>query len=264
MHRAVGVRVQFVDHAPFPQRSARCGRLGNVHRAIVLRADGTDWNADRIAGTGRPPVVQLRIARRWRAAHPILGALKFLAVDALGNPIVRIARPNHAHGERLAARRAEQAIPFRIRTGDAHFALGVAVPGLQVVISDGPIHHPRREIPAPAVQRFHLEIRAQHARRMPQPMPSGAAGTPLVRALVLGVRSGRLVVIACGTVRTRRHGVGLGIPERTVQSLGGRLWHRRPPSARAPDCGCPLQESEPSPHPAPTDKPSSRPRRRRR
>ncbi len=177
------------------------GALGpaDVNGGVVLRLYRADGNAAPTAAAGRPIVVRRRVAcLRSRHHHEARRGQRGRHAR------IEVARGNGRERIWLASVRAEIRGPIPC---DAERPLRVAIPRLEVVVADRPIH-------SHAKARSQPEVVGHHPQRRPEPVPRRPAdlpeirGTEYIRAVlhVVGVFESFDGVRRVWGVRIRRRG----------------------------------------------------------
>ena len=177
-----------------------------VDRAVVPQVD----RAERHVAAARHAVARGRVAAHLQRVA-LAGEIDAQPVDARGELLVRPARRDAPHRV-VVARREGEAVVRLIGDvgGDAERGLGLAVPGLEVVVGQRPVD-------ADAVARAQREVLRQHPQRDAEPVQRRAAGAarvgrpvclrPLLHEIAGAMREiGAVGLRRAGARRPRRFG----------------------------------------------------------
>ena len=196
---------------------------------IILGLDRADRNAVGVACAGAAISVGLRVARGRRAddpdrpfriVHSQRPALDLAELrQRIGDPRVdqRGRDSRHRIGIAGGVRNAEPGLVAHVRR-HAEFALRLAVPTIQVLVADRPVHKL-------AVAALHLEVVDAESQRSAEPMSAGAAGDALVGAgegliaVLLSLHQIALLRVLPFVRRKRQHGGTAGVDRAGVGKL---------------------------------------------
>src|SRR5262249_12309498 len=187
---AGSVEFQLSHNSLFDKRGAELNRLFDMHGCVVLGLNGANRNTFRVAFAIASPVVFLRIVSLQQTEDFDFHPIYIETVKPFLELLVAVSLSDLGHRELSRTVCTENTRPLLVIPGDPQRIFRIAVPGLQIVIADGPVYG----LFQVGIACFQSEIPWDVTWTVAAPSPGAAANQTLVLALE-NIRAANLSVI---------------------------------------------------------------------